>query len=100
MVQSRYSWTDETIHGLLWSRFIELAQMSADARREEGRERLTLAAFVAHQLGAGGNKTFKVYLDELVSEKTAQSTDPKYDRAATDARLNRMGIKRKKGKHQ
>ena len=74
--------------------------MSADARRAEGQERMVLAAFVGYQMGAAGKKTFKTYLEELgLYGDAPQSMEPVFDKAAADARLDRMGIKRKKGKH-
>lgn len=68
---------------------------------EEGKERLVIAAFIGFQLGAAGKKTFKAYLNELgLSGDAPQSVAPVYDRKASDARLNRMGVKPKKGKHK
>lgn len=75
--------------------------MSADARMQEGNERLRLAAYVGWQLGAAGNKTFSEYLHEQeLFEESPQTIKPVFDKAATDARLNRMGIKPKKGKYK
>lgn len=73
--------------------------MSDDARMEEGKERLVLAAFVGFQLGAAGKKTFREYLNELgLSGDAPQSVAPVVDRKADDARLKRHGIVRKKSK--
>ena len=100
MVQSRYGWTDEILHELGWPRFIELARLSADFRREEGKERLVIAAFIGHQLGAGGKKTFKTYLNDLgLSGDAPESVAPVYNKKASDARLKSRGIVAKKGKH-
>lgn len=87
-MQVRYGWTDEIIHGLLFARFVQLVQLSADARNREVKERLILASYIGWQMGAGGKKTFQQYLAKMgLSEELPQKSNE-----ATDAALARMGI--------
>lgn len=92
LIQARYGWTDEIIHGLLFVRFLELAQLSLNAIEKEAKEKVILAAFIGHQLGAGGKKDFPAYLEELglADERPNQSE------AVTDAELASMGIMKEK----
>ena len=91
-MQVRYGWTDETIHGLLFTRFVQLVRLSVDARNKEAKDKFILAAFIGHQLGAGGQKDFPTYLTELgLSDES-----PSQSNAVTDGELASMGIMREK----
>lgn len=46
-------------------RFLQLARIIAEARADEAKDQLTNSAFVAWQLGAGGELTFRAYLRRL-----------------------------------
>lgn len=46
-------------------RFTRLVSMLAEKRTQEHKERLILGAWIAFQLGAGGDMTFGDYLDKM-----------------------------------
>lgn len=91
-MQVRYGWTDETIHELPFARFMQLVRLSVDARNEKAKDEFILAAFLGHQLGAGGQKDFPTYLKELGLSNEA----PSQPKAVTDGELASIGIMREK----
>jgi len=98
LIQSRYGWTDEIIHGLLFSRFAQLVSLLSEVRREEAEEKFTLAAFVGWQMGAGGNKTFGQYLKHLLPDLPGEPIQPAKPQKRQDEILSRMNIKAKRVK--
>lgn len=61
------------MNGLPFSRFWQLRGLLVKARQERIREEFILAAFVSWQLGAGSDKKFGRYLEELgLEEHTAE----------------------------
>ena len=85
-----------------FSRFLQLKRLLVEAKQEESKEKLILAAFVGWQMGAGGgNKKFGEYLGELgLSDglgKPAQEANPQ-NVVDDTAALKRMGIEVKKVK--
>ena len=100
LIQSRYGWTDEVVRGLLYSRFDQLVKLLLRIKEETVKERLTIAAFIGFQMGAGGGKG--TFGDYLVSCGLAKKPPQQPDLGGKDdtQALARMGIKVKKVKKQ
>ena len=64
-IQHRYGWTDEEVCRLPYARFRRIGRLIARSNREEARERLRDGAWIAFQMGAGGEMTFGEYLDKM-----------------------------------
>ncbi len=74
---------------------MDLVRLIIEAKKEETKERLRLAAFIGWQMGAGGKIKFGAYLRRLhLSDEPAKSEKPSSPRSksAGDARLKSMGI--------
>ena len=66
--------------------FLFRADMIAEIRLEEQKERMTAAAYTAWLMGSGGKKSFKSYLTTLgLVEKPAPLTKEERKQIAQDA---------------
>ena len=55
---------------LLFDRFQQLVIMLSKVKQEEAKDRLINSAFIAFQMGAGGDKTFGQYLEKIGLSET------------------------------
>ena len=79
-IQHRYGWTDAEVGQLPYARFRRLRRLIERRAREESRERLQSGAWIAFQMGAGGEATFGDYLDKI--GLGGQKAEPKLVTAA------------------
>lgn len=54
-----------------------MVELALKVKHEEAREKLILAAFVGFQMGAGGDKNFKQYLESLGLAKDSDAVETK-----------------------
>jgi len=52
-----------------------MVKLALKIKHEEAREKLILAAFVGFQMGAGGDKNFKQYLESLDLAKNSDAAE-------------------------
>jgi hypothetical protein len=64
-IQHRYGWTDDEVGRLSFRRFRRICRIIAEREREEARERYRDGAWIAFQMGAGGDVTFGDYLSRM-----------------------------------
>ena len=65
LIQARYGWTDADISAMSYGRFSRVVKVVAERFKSEARDRLKQGAWIAFQLGAGGEMTFGDYLDKM-----------------------------------
>lgn len=72
---------------------MQLVRQLGEIRQAEAKEKLVIAAFVAHQMGAAGKRTFGEYLKNLgLSDESSQQEG---SQSRVDGSLARMGVKPK-----
>ena len=65
LIQARYGWTDADISAMSYSRFARVVKVVAERIKSEARDKLKQGAWIAFQLGAGGEMNFGDYLDKM-----------------------------------
>jgi hypothetical protein len=65
LIQARYGWTDADISALSYSRFARVVKVAAERFKSEARDQFKQGAWIAFQLGAGGEMNFGAYLDKM-----------------------------------